>query len=90
MEKCRYLDELGNCTKYKLIGLRPCKQSNISWCDKPVNVIDASRMCEVSSPYGNEYVYITEAQMNELKENNVIQIDVNDGEYSVFVALRRD
>ena len=41
------------------------------------------------SRWGNEYASISEEDINALRNGNVIHIFVN-GEYGVFIALRRD
>ena len=41
------------------------------------------------SRWGNEYASISEEDIDALRNGNVIHIFVN-GEYSVFIALRKD
>ena len=87
MDKCRYKTKDGHCTKRRINGI--CRSSNLSWCEDPAKTIDIDRMCEYSSIFGNEYVYITEEQFQALSEGKALYIPVND-EYGCFIALKNE
>lgn len=85
MSECKFKSPDGHCTKWRKNG--KCIPSDLSWCDEPVEMIQADRMCERCGIFGNTYSYITEEQLEELKNGEVVHI--NDGEYVHFIALKR-
>lgn len=88
MEQCRYKRDDGSCAKHGNRRDILCKPSSIDWCDDSVEMINADEMCIFSSPWGNSCSFITEEQIEELKQGKVIYVD--DGEYCHFIALKRD
>ena len=54
---------------------------------EPIKMIDANQVGAKSSPWGNTYCYITEEQLDELKNGKVIYVD--DGEYCHFIVLKK-
>lgn len=84
MSECKLKSSDGHCTKWG--KNRVCKPSDLSWCDEDVKMIDADRMCRYGSIFGNSYCYITEQQLEELKNGKVLYHD--DGEYGIFIALK--
>ena len=83
MEKCDLFKDK-HCTKYRKNG--KCRPSDLEWCDEELKVIEADQMCRYSSIFGNSYFYITEEQLDALKEGKVLY---ECGEYGTFIALRK-
>lgn len=81
---CKHYDG-SKCTKSR--RLQECKPSSIKWFDERADMINVDEVCEKSSIFGNVCLYITEAQLEELKAGKVIcHVD----EYGTFIALRKD
>ena len=88
MKQCRYRREDGSCAKHGNRMDIPCKPSSLDWCDGPVEMIDADEICMCSSRFGNSLSFITEEQIEELKQGKVVYID--DGEYCHFIAFKNE
>ena len=52
-----------------------------------IQMVDANKVDALSSPWGNSYCYITEEQLEELKNGKIIYF--NDGEYGNFIELKK-
>lgn len=91
MENCD-LRKGDRCTKYGK-NYRDdyplCRPSSILDCEDQAKVIEPNEMCRKGSIFGNEYYYITEEQLKQLKNGKVIMCNINGGEYMCFVALKR-
>ena len=83
-QECQYKTEDGKCKAYNLCE---CKPSTIDWCNEPVKMIPVDCICKYASYWGNSYYFITEEQLEELKNGKVIY--VYDGEYSNFIAVKK-
>lgn len=86
MEQCKYKRDDGSCAKYGKRRDILCKPSTIAWCNTSVDMIDAGEICTLSSPWGNTYNFITEEQIEELKQGKVVYID--DGECCHFITFK--
>ena len=84
-EKCILMDENGHCTKWRKNG--KCIKSDVTWCDDALELIEPDQMCRKSSIFGNYYFYITEEQLEALKNGKVL-CDVD--EYGIFIALQKE
>lgn len=87
MLECKLRNKKGQCTKWRKNG--KCSPSNLSWCEDPAETIDIDRMCERSSIFGNEFVYITEEHIQALRDGKALYISVN-CEYGCFIALKNE
>ena len=64
--------------------------SNLNLCfGKQAEIIPSEDIEKNESCWGNEYAFISEEDINALRNGNVIYIFVNE-EYGVFIALRKD
>lgn len=64
--------------------------SNLNLClGMQAEIIPSEDIEKNESRWGNEYASISEKDIDALRNGNVIHIFVN-GEYSVFIALRKD
>lgn len=77
----------GHCTKYG--KNRACKPSTKDWLDdgsdyEDREFISVDQMCRKSSIFGNDYVGITQNDIDRLKNGEVIHIS---GEYGIFIGF---
>ena len=64
--------------------------SELNLCfGKQAKIIPSEDIEKNESCWGNEYAFISEEDINALRNGNVIYIFVNE-EYGVFIALRKD
>ena len=88
MKQYEYKRDDGSCAKYGARRDIPCKPSCFDWFRDTVEMIDVDEMCMLSSPWGNSCNFITEEQIEELKQGKVVYI--NDGEYCHFIAFKNE
>ena len=86
MSDCKCKTQDGYCTKYG--GRHKCKPSTINDFDETVKMINVEEVCRGASLWGNSLCYITEEQLEELKNGKAIYI--NDGEYCTFIVLKKE
>lgn len=86
MIECDLLTENGKCKKVDL--RHKCRPTTIEDFDESVEIIDVDRVCRCSSIFGNSLCYITEEQLEELKNGKAISF--NDGEYGWFLILKKE
>lgn len=53
-------------------------------CDEPFEVIEKREMCAKSSIFGNDYLQITEENIEDLRAGKVLYLG---GEYGIFVKM---
>lgn len=86
MIDCKFRDDKGRCTKY---GRHPFKCGPFtvdSFSDK-LNIIDMDEACKRGSIFGNSFFFITEEQIEKLRNGKVLfAID----EYGTFIALKKE
>lgn len=89
-EKCEgcyfYIDS--HCTKYRKNG-KP-NPSSITWLirdkyDEPIHFIPADRICFYESLFGNEYLGLSQADIDKIQNGEVACVLI--GEYKVFVGF---
>ena len=83
MEGCDFYTD-GHCTMFRKNG--KCKPSDSSWCDEDMLTIESNQICRHGSVFGNNYFYITEEQIEALREGKVLYYP---GEYGTFIALKK-
>ena len=88
-EKCKGCDlyENRSCRKFRKNGA--CNPSTRNWLiredyDEPMEFISVDRMCRKSSIFGNEYIGLTQSDIDRLKNGEVIHIP---GEYGTFIGF---
>lgn len=86
MERCKFLSKEGKCRKYDGREYECYSVTEERYKD-PVDVVPLERVCERSSPWGNSFCYITEEQIEALRNGQAIYHD--DGEYSTFIILKK-
>lgn len=79
--KCNYLKQ-GYCNKYRKKFL--CEPSTIKWFDKkPEDFIPIDQACKYSSLFGNDYIGLTQNDIERIQNGEVIHIS---GEYGIFIG----
>lgn len=88
-KKCEGCDLYINksCTKYRKNG--KCEPSTRDWLnrseyDEPMNFIPVEHMCRESSIFGNEFIGLTQSDIDRIKNGEVIHIP---GEYGTFIGF---
>ena len=81
------LYENGYCTKRRKNGT--ANPSTRDWLsrdkyDEPLNFISVERMCCQSSIFGNEYIGLTQSDIDRIKNGEIIHIP---GEYGTFIGF---
>lgn len=76
-----------SCTKWRKNG--KCEPSTRDWLirteyDEPMNFVPVDRMCRKSSIFGNEFIGLTENDIERIKNGEVIHIP---GEYGTFIGF---
>lgn len=89
-EACQTCDLYVNehCTKYRKNG--KCEPSTKDWLIPnpyydPRNFISIDRMCRKSSIFGNEYIGLTQSDIDRLTNGEILAISVE--EYEVFIGF---
>lgn len=87
-EKCEGCDlyENGHCTKWRNNG--KAEPSTRDWfaeyADDDMNFISVDRMCRKGSIFGNDYIGLTQTDIERLRNGEVIHIP---GEYGTFIGF---
>ena len=84
MSKCRFEID-GKCTKWR--HKSKCKPSQTDYCDEPLTIVEPDRMCEEASIFGNYYFYITEEQIEALRNGKALY---SRDEYGTFIAFKKE
>ena len=64
-----------------------CKPSTLEWCDTQFQHCDMNQMCCESSVYGNYYFYVTDEDIEALKNGKVLfYVD----EYGMFIGYKKE
>ena len=85
--ECDLCNGKGNCTKYS--GNHKCKPSTKDWFADGVygenlNFIPVDTMCRKGSIFGNEYIALTQKDIDRIKNGEIIHIP---GEYGTFIGF---
>ena len=92
MEKCNSCDlyKDGHCTKFRKNG--KCEPSTSEWLirdeyDTPMEYIPTDKMCRYGSIFGNDYIGLSQNDIDRIKNGEVIYIS---GEYGIFIGFITD
>ena len=88
-KKCEGCDLYVNGFCTKLLKNGKCEPSTRDWLirdqyDEPMNFISVDEMCRKESIFGNEYIGLTQENIDRLKNGEVIHIP---GEYGTFIGF---
>ena len=84
------LCENGKCTKW--CKKSACEPSTTEWLDSvesydDAEFISANEMCRKCSIFGNDYVGLTQKDIDRIKNGEIIHIP---GEYGIFIGFLED
>ncbi|MCH5315739.1 MAG: hypothetical protein J1E81_07485 [Eubacterium sp.] len=89
--KCDLLNNENECTKsYNLgkpVGPIKCVPSDISWCNQRLEICELNQICRNASPFGNYCFYITDDDIEKLKQGKIL-FDLD--EYGIFIGYRKE
>ena len=75
----------GSCTRWSKNA--KCSPSASDWFEDRVSQCDINAVCEHDSFYGNDYLYVTDEDIDALKAGKVL---FRVGEYGVFIAYKKE
>lgn len=79
---CTLLNSCGRCEKFD--SRRKCRPSTRSWFDETIeHFIPFDRVCEESSIFGNDYIMLTDDDLDRLKKGEIAHVS---GEYGIFIG----